>query len=55
MLRGNLEEIDKFSRADRFLLEMSHIERYETRLQTMHFTKTFDERMTEVIMIKNYY
>ena len=48
MLHDNLEEIDKFSRADRFMLEMSHIRHYEIRLQTMHFTKTFDERMTEV-------
>lgn len=49
-LRENLSELDSFSRADRFMLEMSHIPRYENRLKALFFTKTFHERMSEVLI-----
>lgn len=37
--------ISSFATADRFLLEMSRIPRYEQRLGTLYFKKTLDERL----------
>lgn len=51
MLKEHLEEYENFSLADRFMYEMSHIPRYENRLQAMFFTKTFQERISEVCVV----
>lgn len=49
-LRENLSELDSFSRADKFMLEMSNIPRYEKRLKALSFTKTFRDRIDEVFV-----
>jgi dishevelled associated activator of morphogenesis len=48
LLKANLSEMDNFSRADRFMLEMSHVPRYEKRLNALYFTKNFHERISEI-------
>uniref|UniRef100_A0A1X7UZJ0 FH2 domain-containing protein n=2 Tax=Amphimedon queenslandica TaxID=400682 RepID=A0A1X7UZJ0_AMPQE len=47
-LRENLSEFDSFSRADKFMLEMSNVPRYDKRLKALSFTKTFNDRITEI-------
>ena len=47
-LQIHLHEIEKFSRADKFVWCMSQVPRYHERLRALHFKKTFDERMGEI-------
>ncbi|KAG8126624.1 hypothetical protein E2320_021710 [Naja naja] len=41
-------ELDRMAKADRFLFEMSRINHYQQRLQSLYFKKKFAERVAEV-------
>lgn len=47
-LRIHQTELDKFSRADRFMWCMGQVPRYHERLRALHFKKTFDEHIGEI-------
>ncbi|MEQ2308153.1 Disheveled-associated activator of morphogenesis 1, partial [Ameca splendens] len=48
LLEEHKHELDRMARADRFLYDMSRINHYQQRLQTLHFKKKFTDRMAEV-------
>lgn len=47
-LQQHMGEVDKFSRADKFMLCMCEVPRYHERLRALYFKKTFDDRMGEI-------
>ncbi|KAL0969719.1 hypothetical protein UPYG_G00231390 [Umbra pygmaea] len=48
LLEEHKHELDRMAKADRFLYEMSRINHYQQRLQSLYFKKKFAERITEV-------
>ncbi|NXT83328.1 DAAM2 protein, partial [Zapornia atra] len=48
LLEEHKHELDRMARADRFLFEMSRINHYQQRLQSLYFKKKFAERVAEV-------
>ncbi|XP_069049125.1 disheveled-associated activator of morphogenesis 1 isoform X1 [Lepisosteus oculatus] len=48
LLEEHKHELDRMARADRFLYEMSRINHYQQRLQSLYFKKKFAERVGEV-------
>ena len=47
-LREHATKIEQFSRADRFMMEMGRIPRYQQRLKSLFFKKNFEDRIGEV-------
>uniref|UniRef100_A0A4W4FQW8 Dishevelled associated activator of morphogenesis 1b n=1 Tax=Electrophorus electricus TaxID=8005 RepID=A0A4W4FQW8_ELEEL len=47
LLEEHKHELDRMARADRFLYEMSKINHYQQRLQSLYFKKKFTERVAE--------
>ncbi|XP_063803453.1 disheveled-associated activator of morphogenesis 1 isoform X2 [Pseudophryne corroboree] len=48
LLGEHKHELDRMAKADRFLFEMSRINHYQQRLQSLYFKKKFAERVAEV-------
>ncbi|KAM6973612.1 LOW QUALITY PROTEIN: disheveled-associated activator of morphogenesis 1 [Aplochiton taeniatus] len=48
LLEEHKHELDRMAKADRFLYEMSRINHYQQRLQSLYFKKKFAERIAEV-------
>ncbi|XP_058847651.1 disheveled-associated activator of morphogenesis 1-like isoform X1 [Acipenser ruthenus] len=48
LLEEHKHELDRMAKADRFLYEMSRINHYQQRLQSLYFKKKFAERVGEV-------
>ncbi|XP_023619011.1 disheveled-associated activator of morphogenesis 1 isoform X2 [Myotis lucifugus] len=48
LLEEHKHELDRMAKADRFLFEMSRINHYQQRLQSLYFKKKFAERVAEV-------
>uniref|UniRef100_H3CS81 Dishevelled associated activator of morphogenesis 1b n=1 Tax=Tetraodon nigroviridis TaxID=99883 RepID=H3CS81_TETNG len=48
LLEEHKHELDRMAKADRFLYDMSSINHYQQRLQSLYFKKKFSERVTEV-------
>ncbi|XP_060773715.1 disheveled-associated activator of morphogenesis 1b isoform X4 [Neoarius graeffei] len=48
LLEEHKHELDRMAKADRFLYEMSRINHYQQRLQSLYFKKKFAERITEI-------
>ncbi|XP_041703951.2 disheveled-associated activator of morphogenesis 1-like isoform X1 [Coregonus clupeaformis] len=48
LLEEHKHELDRMAKADRFLYEMSRINHYQQRLQSLYFKKKFAERIIEV-------
>uniref|UniRef100_A0A8C7GEL9 Dishevelled associated activator of morphosis 1 n=3 Tax=Oncorhynchus TaxID=8016 RepID=A0A8C7GEL9_ONCKI len=48
LLEEHKHELDRMAKADRFLYEMSRINHYQPRLQSLYFKKKFAERIVEV-------
>ncbi|XP_041928350.1 disheveled-associated activator of morphogenesis 1 isoform X1 [Alosa sapidissima] len=48
LLEEHKHELDRMAKADRFLYEMSRIDHYQQRLQSLYFKKKFAERIAEV-------
>lgn len=48
LLEEHKHELDRMARADRFLYEMSRINHYQQRLQSLYFKKKFAERVAEI-------
>ncbi|XP_066551027.1 disheveled-associated activator of morphogenesis 1 isoform X1 [Amia ocellicauda] len=48
LLEEHKHELDRMAKADRFLYEMSRINHYQQRLQSLYFKKKFAERIGEV-------
>uniref|UniRef100_A0A2K5IWU3 Dishevelled associated activator of morphogenesis 1 n=1 Tax=Colobus angolensis palliatus TaxID=336983 RepID=A0A2K5IWU3_COLAP len=48
LLEEHRHELDRMAKADRFLFEMSRINHYQQRLQSLYFKKKFAERVAEV-------
>ncbi|KAK2825822.1 hypothetical protein Q5P01_020036 [Channa striata] len=48
LLEEHKHELDRMAKADRFLYDMSRINHYQQRLQTLYFKKKFAERVAEV-------
>uniref|UniRef100_A0A3P8XJI4 Dishevelled associated activator of morphogenesis 1b n=1 Tax=Esox lucius TaxID=8010 RepID=A0A3P8XJI4_ESOLU len=48
LLEEHKHELDRMAKADRFLYEMSRINHYQQRLQSLYFKKKFAERISEV-------
>ncbi|XP_040267237.1 disheveled-associated activator of morphogenesis 1 isoform X2 [Bufo bufo] len=48
LLEDHKHELDRMARPDRFLFEMSRINHYQERLQSLYFKKKFAERVAEV-------
>uniref|UniRef100_A0A3Q1CUX8 Disheveled-associated activator of morphogenesis 1 n=1 Tax=Amphiprion ocellaris TaxID=80972 RepID=A0A3Q1CUX8_AMPOC len=48
LLEDHKHELDRMARADRFLYDMSRINHYQERLQSLYFKKKFAERVAEV-------
>ncbi|KAJ0062979.1 hypothetical protein NL108_010283, partial [Boleophthalmus pectinirostris] len=48
LLEEHKNELDRMAKADRFLYDMSRINHYQQRLQSLHFKKKFTERLEEV-------
>uniref|UniRef100_A0A674AIM0 Dishevelled associated activator of morphosis 1 n=1 Tax=Salmo trutta TaxID=8032 RepID=A0A674AIM0_SALTR len=48
LLEEHKHELDRMAKADRFLYEMSRINHYQQRLQSLYFKKKFAERIVEV-------
>ncbi|XP_077320533.1 disheveled-associated activator of morphogenesis 1 isoform X2 [Lithobates pipiens] len=48
LLEEHKHELDRMAKADRFLFEMSRINHYQERLQSLYFKKKFAERVAEV-------
>uniref|UniRef100_A0A673XNL3 Dishevelled associated activator of morphosis 1 n=1 Tax=Salmo trutta TaxID=8032 RepID=A0A673XNL3_SALTR len=48
LLEEHKHELDRMAKADRFLYEMSRINHYQPRLQSLYFKKKFAERILEV-------
>uniref|UniRef100_A0A4W4ELA9 Dishevelled associated activator of morphogenesis 2 n=1 Tax=Electrophorus electricus TaxID=8005 RepID=A0A4W4ELA9_ELEEL len=47
LLEEHKHELERMARADRFLFEMSRIDHYQHRLQSLFFKKKFAERLAE--------
>uniref|UniRef100_A0A674MB03 Dishevelled associated activator of morphogenesis 1b n=1 Tax=Takifugu rubripes TaxID=31033 RepID=A0A674MB03_TAKRU len=47
LLEEHKHELDRMAKADRFLYDMSSINHYQQRLQSLYFKKKFAERVTE--------
>ncbi|XP_072555514.1 disheveled-associated activator of morphogenesis 2 isoform X1 [Paramormyrops kingsleyae] len=47
LLEEHKQELERMARADRFLFEMSRIDHYQQRLQSLFFKKKFAERLAE--------
>uniref|UniRef100_A0A667Y9F3 Dishevelled associated activator of morphosis 2 n=1 Tax=Myripristis murdjan TaxID=586833 RepID=A0A667Y9F3_9TELE len=47
LLEEHKHELERMARADRFLYEMSRIDHYQQRLQSLFFKKKFAERLAE--------
>ncbi|KAG1935887.1 disheveled-associated activator of morphogenesis 2 isoform X2 [Pimephales promelas] len=47
LLEEHKHELERMARADRFLFEMSRIDHYQQRLQSLFFKKKFAERLAE--------
>ncbi|KAM9466004.1 disheveled-associated activator of morphogenesis 2 isoform 3-T5 [Clarias gariepinus] len=48
VLEEHKHELDRMARADRFLYDMSRIDHYQQRLQSLFFKKKFAERLAEI-------
>ncbi|XP_062858299.1 disheveled-associated activator of morphogenesis 1b isoform X1 [Trichomycterus rosablanca] len=48
LLEEHKHELDRMAKADRFLYEMSRINHYQQRLQSLYFKKKFAERIAEI-------
>uniref|UniRef100_A0A3Q0R771 Dishevelled associated activator of morphogenesis 1b n=1 Tax=Amphilophus citrinellus TaxID=61819 RepID=A0A3Q0R771_AMPCI len=48
LLEEHKHELDRMARPDRFLYEMSRINHYQQRLQSLYFKKKFAERIAEI-------
>nr|XP_046268384.1 disheveled-associated activator of morphogenesis 1 [Scatophagus argus] len=48
LLEEHKHELDRMARADRFLYDMSSINHYQQRLQSLYFKKKFAERVADV-------
>ncbi|XP_041826987.1 disheveled-associated activator of morphogenesis 1-like [Melanotaenia boesemani] len=48
LLEEHKHELDRMAKADRFLYDMSRINHYQQRLQTLYFKKKFADRVAEV-------
>ncbi|XP_041809592.1 disheveled-associated activator of morphogenesis 1 [Chelmon rostratus] len=48
LLEEHKHELDRMAKADRFLFDMSSINHYHQRLQSLYFKKKFAERLAEV-------
>ncbi|XP_055361405.1 disheveled-associated activator of morphogenesis 1-like isoform X2 [Betta splendens] len=48
LLEEHRHELDRMAKADRFLYDMSRIDHYQQRLQTLCFKKKFAERVAEL-------
>ncbi|XP_072314507.1 disheveled-associated activator of morphogenesis 1-like [Eucyclogobius newberryi] len=48
LLEEHKNELDRMAKADRFLYDMSKINHYQQRLQSLHFKKKFAEKLEEV-------
>uniref|UniRef100_UPI0037E79327 disheveled-associated activator of morphogenesis 1 n=1 Tax=Semicossyphus pulcher TaxID=241346 RepID=UPI0037E79327 len=48
LLEEHKHELDRMAKADRFLYDMSSINHYQQRLQSLYFKKKFAERVAEV-------
>ncbi|KAK7133206.1 hypothetical protein R3I94_015168 [Phoxinus phoxinus] len=48
VLEEHKHELDRMAKADRFLYEMSRINHYQQRLQSLYFKKKFAERIAEI-------
>uniref|UniRef100_A0A8C1R5U4 Dishevelled associated activator of morphogenesis 2 n=1 Tax=Cyprinus carpio TaxID=7962 RepID=A0A8C1R5U4_CYPCA len=48
LLEEHKHELERMARADRFLFEMSRIDHYQQRLQSLFFKKKFAERLAEI-------
>nr|XP_023681253.1 disheveled-associated activator of morphogenesis 1 isoform X1 [Paramormyrops kingsleyae] len=48
LLEEHKHELDRMAKADRFLYEMSRIDHYQQRLQSLYFKKKFVERVSEI-------
>ncbi|KAM3871291.1 disheveled-associated activator of morphogenesis 1-like [Diretmus argenteus] len=48
LLKEHKHELDRMAKADLFLYEMSRINHYQQRLQSLYFKKKFAERVAEV-------
>lgn len=48
LLEEHKNELERMARADRFLYDMSRINHYQHRLQSLYFKKKFAERLEEV-------
>ncbi|XP_063296134.1 disheveled-associated activator of morphogenesis 1 isoform X2 [Pelobates fuscus] len=48
LLEEHKHALDRMAKADRFLFEMSRINHYQQRLQSLYFKKKFAERVAEV-------
>ncbi|KAJ8290311.1 hypothetical protein GJAV_G00011290 [Gymnothorax javanicus] len=48
LLEEHKQELHRMAKADRFLFEMSRINHYQQRLQSLHFKKKFAERIADI-------
>uniref|UniRef100_A0A8C1XHT2 Dishevelled associated activator of morphogenesis 1a n=1 Tax=Cyprinus carpio TaxID=7962 RepID=A0A8C1XHT2_CYPCA len=48
LLEEHKHELERMAKADRFLYEMSRINHYQQRLQSLYFKKKFAERIAEI-------
>uniref|UniRef100_G3P7P5 Dishevelled associated activator of morphogenesis 1b n=1 Tax=Gasterosteus aculeatus aculeatus TaxID=481459 RepID=G3P7P5_GASAC len=48
LLEEHKHELDRMAKADRFFYEMSRINHYQQRLQSLYFKKKFAERIAEI-------
>ncbi|XP_062862920.1 disheveled-associated activator of morphogenesis 1 isoform X2 [Trichomycterus rosablanca] len=48
LLEEHKHELDRMAKADRFLYDMSRIDHYQQRLQSLYFKKKFAERVSDV-------
>uniref|UniRef100_A0A673G2V9 Disheveled-associated activator of morphogenesis 1-like n=1 Tax=Sinocyclocheilus rhinocerous TaxID=307959 RepID=A0A673G2V9_9TELE len=48
LLEEHKHELERMAKADRFLHEMSRIDHYQQRLQSLYFKKKFAERIAEI-------
>uniref|UniRef100_A0A673I0Q1 Disheveled-associated activator of morphogenesis 1-like n=1 Tax=Sinocyclocheilus rhinocerous TaxID=307959 RepID=A0A673I0Q1_9TELE len=48
LLEEHRHELERMAKADRFLYEMSRINHYQQRLQSLYFKKKFAERIAEI-------
>uniref|UniRef100_A0A3Q3IPN9 Dishevelled associated activator of morphogenesis 1b n=1 Tax=Monopterus albus TaxID=43700 RepID=A0A3Q3IPN9_MONAL len=48
LLEEHKHELDRMAKPDRFLYEMSRINHYQQRLQSLYFKKKFPERIAEI-------